>query len=109
MGAVGDRTDIQRVDPATGKVDLIGQMPAPISHASAIVRDGRIVVIGGRSGGKPLDAIWQIALGSGATRLVGHLPRPLSDFAIADVAGTIYVIGGETSTQVASIVSLVLQ
>lgn len=109
VGAGGDRTDIQRVDPATGKVDLIGQMPAPISHASAIVRDGRILVIGGRSGGKPQDAIWQIAVGTGATSLVGRLPRPLSDFAIAEVAGTIYVIGGETSTQVASIVSLVLR
>ena len=109
VGSAGDRSDIQRVDPATGKVDLVGQMPAPISHASAIVRDGRILVIGGRSGGKPVDAIWVIAVDSGATGLVGRLPRPLSDFAIADVAGTIYVIGGETSTQVASIVSLVPQ
>ena len=109
VGAGGDRTDIQRVDPATGQVDLIGQMPAPISHASAIVRDGRILVIGGRSEGKPQNTIWQIAVGTGATRLVGHLPRPLSDFAIGEVAGTIYLLGGETSTQVASIVALVLQ
>ena len=109
VGAGGDRTDIQRVDPATGAVDLIGQMPNPISHASAIARDGRILVIGGRSAGKPQDAIWQVVVGTGATRPVGRLPRPLSDFAIAEDAGTIYVIGGETSTQVASIVSLVLQ
>jgi hypothetical protein len=109
VGAGGDRTDIQRVDPATGTVDVIGQMPNPISHASALVRDGRILVIGGRSGGKAQDAIWQVAVGTGATRLVGRLPRPLSDFATADLAGTIYLIGGETSTQVASIVSLVLQ
>jgi hypothetical protein len=109
VGAGGDRTDMQRVDPATGKVDLIGQMPEPISHAWAIVRDGRLLVIGGRSAGQPQDAIWEVAVGSGSTRLVGRLPQPLSDFAIADVAGTIYVIGGETSTQVASIVALVLQ
>ena len=109
VGAGGDRTDIQRVDPATGQVDLIGQMPTPISHASAIVRDGRMLVIGGLSGGNAQDAIWQIALDTGATRLVGRLPRPLSDFATVEAGGTVYVIGGETSTQVSSIVSLVLQ
>jgi len=38
-GATGDETDIQRIDPVTGKTDVIGRMPQPISHASAMVID----------------------------------------------------------------------
>ncbi len=108
-GAAGDRTEIQRIDPATGKVDLIGRMPLPISHASAIVIDGRLLVVGGRSAGKAQDAIWQVDVGTGTVGLSGRLPQAISDFATAVLGGTGYLIGGETSTQVASIVSLVVQ
>jgi hypothetical protein len=108
-GADGDRTEIQRIDPATGKVDLIGRMPQPISHASAMVIHGRVLVAGGRSAGKAQDAIWQVDVGTGATHLVARLPQPVSDAATAVLDGTGYVIGGETSTQVASIVAIVVQ
>jgi N-acetylneuraminic acid mutarotase len=109
VGAAGDRTEIQRIDPATGNVDLMGRMPQPISHASAIVIGGRILVLGGRMAGKAQDTIWQVDIGTGATRMVGRLPQPLSDFATAVIGGTGYAIGGETSTQVASIVAIVVQ
>jgi N-acetylneuraminic acid mutarotase len=108
-GAADDRTEIQRIDPATGKVDVIGRMPQAISHASAIVTGGRILVVGGRSAGKAQDAIWQVDVGTGTTHLAARLPQPVSDFAAAVIGGTGYVIGGETSTQVASIVSIVVQ
>lgn len=84
-------------------------MPQPISHASAIVIGGRILVLGGRMAGKAQDTIWQVDIGTGATRMVGRLPQPLSDFATAVLGGTGYAIGGETSTQVASIVAIVVQ
>lgn len=109
VGGAGDRTEIQRIDPATGNVDLMGRMPQPISHASAIVIGGRILVLGGRIAGKAQDTIWQVDIGTGATRMVGRLPQPLSDFATAVIGGTGYAIGGETSTQVASIVAIVVQ
>jgi N-acetylneuraminic acid mutarotase len=109
VGAAGDRTEIQRIDPATGKVDLIGRMPQPISHASAIVIGGRILVLGGRSAGTAQDAIWQLDARSGRAHLVARLPQPISDFATAVIGGTAYVIGGETSTQVASIVAVAVQ
>ncbi len=109
VGAAGERTDIQRIDPATGKVDVIGRMPQPISHASAIVTGGRMLVVGGRSAGKAQDAIWQVDVDTGTTHLVGRLPQPVSDFATAVIGGTGYVIGGETSTQVATMVSIVDQ
>jgi hypothetical protein len=110
VGVSGDRADIQRIDAVTGKVDVIGQMPQPISHASAIaIGGGRLLVIGGRIAGNAQDAILQLDVGTGTTRLVGHLPQALSDFGTAVIGGTIYVIGGETSTQVASIASIVVQ
>jgi hypothetical protein len=108
-GAAGDTSEIQRIDPATGKVDLIGRMPQPISHAAAMVIHGRVLVVGGRSAGKAQDAIWQVDVGTGTTHLVARLPQPVSDFATAVIDGTGYVIGGETSTQVASIVAIVVQ
>ena len=109
VGAAGDIADIQRIDPGSGRVDLIGQMPRPISHAGAIVIGGRLLVIGGSSAGQAQDAIWQVNLGTGATRVVGRLPQPVSDVATAVIAGTGYVIGGETDTQIASIVSIVVE
>jgi N-acetylneuraminic acid mutarotase len=108
-GTAGDRSEIQRIDPVTGKVDLIGRMPQPISHASAMVIHGRVLVVGGRSAGKAQDAIWQVDVGTGATHLVARLPQPVSDFATAVVDGTGYLIGGETSTQVASIMAIVVE
>lgn len=108
-GAAGDRSEIQRIDPATGKVDLLGRMPQPISHASAMLVDGRLLVLGGRSAGTAQDAIWQLHVDTGTTHLVARLPQPVSDFATAVIDGTGYVIGGETSTQVASIVAIVVQ
>jgi N-acetylneuraminic acid mutarotase len=108
-GAEGDRTEIQLIDPASGKVTVIGRMPRPISHASAMVIDGRLLVVGGRSAGKAQDAIWQVDVSTGKAGLVGHLPQAVSDFPVAVIGNTGYLIGGETGTQIASIVSVVIQ
>lgn len=108
-GTAGDSAEIQRIDPATGKVDTIGRMPQPVSHAAAMVIDGRVLVVGGRSAGKALDAIWQLDVGTGTTQLVGRLPQPLSDFAIAVIGKMGYVIGGEADTQIPSIVAIVVE
>ncbi len=107
--AAGESAAIQRFDPATGEVDVIGQMPNPISHASAMVLDGRIFLVGGRSGGIAQDAIWQIDAVTGGARLAGRLPQPVSDFALAVVGGVGYAIGGETDKPVASIVEIVVE
>ncbi len=108
-GAAGERSDIQRLDIATGEVEVIGQMPRPISHASAMIIGGRVFVVGGRSAGNAQDAIWQLDAVTGATQLVGRLPQAVSDFALAVVGGVGYAIGGETDTQVASIVAIVVE
>jgi hypothetical protein len=107
-GAAGETPDIQRIDLATGEVDVIGRMPNPISHASAMVLGGRIFVVGGRSAGSAQDAIWQVDAVTGASHLVARLPQPASDFALAVVGRVGYAIGGETDTLVASIVAIVV-
>jgi hypothetical protein len=107
-GTVGDRSEIQRIDLATGKAEVIGGMPHPISHASAMVIGGRLFVAGGRSAGKAQDAIWQVDPGTGTTQLIARLPQPVSDFALAVVGGVGYAIGGETDTQITSIVMIVI-
>jgi hypothetical protein len=108
-GTGGDTTEIQRIDPTSGSVDVIGRMPQPISHASAMVIGGRILVVGGRGAGNAQDGIWQVDVGTGTAQLVARLPEPISDFAVAVIGSTGYVIGGETDTQVASIVAIVVQ
>lgn len=107
-GAAGETADIQRVDLASGQVDVIGRMQNPISHASAMVIGGRIFVVGGRSAGTAQDAIWQVDPVTGASRLVARLPQPTSDFALAVVGRVGYAIGGETDTLVALIVAIVV-
>jgi hypothetical protein len=107
--AAGETAEIQRFDPATGEVDVIGQMPNPISHASAMVLNGRIFVVGGRTGGIAQDAIWQVDAVTGAARLVGRMPQPASDFAVAVVEGVGYAIGGETDARIASIVAIAVE
>jgi len=106
IGAAGERAEIERIDPSSGSVDVIGRTDQPISHASAIVIGGRLLLVGGRSEGKAQDGIWQVDLDTGATHLVGHLPQPVSDFSVAVLDGTGYLIGGETTTQIASIVAI---
>jgi hypothetical protein len=107
-GAVGETADIQRIDLATGEVEVIGRMANPISHASAMVMGGRIFVVGGRSGGTAQDAIWQVDPVTAASRLVARLPQPASDFALAVVGRVGYAIGGETDTLVSSMVAIVV-
>jgi hypothetical protein len=107
-GVSGETLDIQRIDVATGEVEVIGHMPSPISHASAMVIGGRIFVVGGRSAGIAQDAIWQVDAVTGASRLVARLPQPASDFALAVFGRVGYAIGGETDTPVDSIVAIVV-
>jgi hypothetical protein len=87
-------------------VAVIGRMPKPISHASAMVIGGRLFIVGGRSAGTAQDGIWQVDPSTGMTQLMARLPQPVSDFALAVVGGVGYAIGGETDTQITSIVAI---
>ena len=74
-------------------VRRVGSLPQALSRASAVaLPDGRVLVVGGLTGGSSTD---QILLGTpGALRPVGRLPIAGHDAAAALLGRTAYVFGG---------------
>jgi hypothetical protein len=97
---------IQRFDPATGSVTVLGSLPQGLAHASALVIAGHLLVAGGRTGGTAQDAIWEVDPATGAATLIGRLPWAVSDAAAIVVDGVGYLLGGETDSLRTSIVSI---
>ena len=93
----GASDTIYSFDPQSGAVTTIGHLPTPLTHASAVFVDGRVVVVGGRrevSGGETAS-ILAIDPSTGAVSTVGRLPQPLSDAAVALSGNQIIVAGGD--------------
>src|SRR5579884_783516 len=84
-------------DPASGVVSPLGRLPSPVTHASAVFLDGRVVLVGGRAqaDGGQTAAVLAINPATGAVTTVGRLPQPLSDAAVALDGGRIIVAGGD--------------
>ena len=87
-----------RFDAATGALTTIGHLPVGLTHASAAVLDGQVIVVGGRRAvsGNQTNAILAIDPTTGRVRVAGRLPTPLSDAAVAASGGRIVVAGGES-------------
>lgn len=88
---------VQRFDPRTGKVTVIGSLPRALAHATAFSLSGNLYVAGGRHGTAATSDVVQINLRTGAATRVGALPARLSDAAAAVVNGTAWLVGGETT------------
>ena len=97
---------VQIVDPHPGDASITGQLPMPLTEATAVVLDDQILVIGGRSGGRILDAVQRFDPATGAFTIVGHLPYPVADAGATVVDGVAYVVGGETPAVTASVITL---
>ncbi len=95
----GVSEDIFRFVPANGTLARIGRLPAPLTHASAAMLDGRVLIVGGRHlvSGDQTEAILAIDPRTGFVRRVGHLPRPLSDTAVATIGSRVIAAGGENA------------
>jgi hypothetical protein len=107
--AVGGQTDdIQRFDPATGQTTVVGHLPEPLGHASALVLAGQLFVVGGRTGTTPSAQIWAVDTHSGTVRAAGSLPGPLSDAGAVSLGGTGYLIGGEVAGPLAPLDTVVV-
>jgi hypothetical protein len=91
-----DTDVVQRVDLATGAVSVVAHMTATRSHATAVVLDGRVYVLGGHLSGRWTDQVARLDLASGTSTVVAHLPQAVSDAAAAVVGNTAYLLGGET-------------
>ena len=103
-----DSDVIQRVDTATGRTSILGHLPGPLAHASAVALDGRIYLLGGRLSGATTDQILRFDPATGSSTVVGHLPAPLQNAAAAVIGGVGYLVGGLTPEEapVASIVTM---
>ncbi len=85
------------------QVARIGSLPRAFSKAAAVaLPHGRLMVLGGYTGGRSLDTI--LAGPPSRLRVVGRLPQPTHDAAAAAVGGNVYLFGGGESVSMPSVV-----
>jgi DNA-binding beta-propeller fold protein YncE len=86
--------------PETGRVERLGRLPAPTTHAAAAAIGSVAFVVGGRgaSTGTPTARIVAVDPGTRRIRGAGSLDRPLSDLAAVTTARGILLAGGRGAT-----------
>lgn len=93
--ADGSDTDkIQRYDPVTHLASVVGRLSQPVSHASAIVLNGAIYLLGGRRQGAASAEILRFDPSRGTAVRAGRLPAPVFDAAAGVAGGVGYLAGG---------------
>ena len=94
----GGQTDaVQRIDPASGQVRVIGHLGRGLGHATGFALGDRLFVAGGRRGSAATADVIEVNVQNGGSRRVGRLPRAMSDAAAAVVGSEAWLVGGETS------------
>lgn len=85
------------------RVRRVGSLPETLSKAAAVaLPGGRLMVLGGETGGASTD---QILVGTpGHLRRAGRLPAPTHDAAATLLGGSVYLFGGGEATSVDSVV-----
>jgi hypothetical protein len=103
-----DTSAIQAFDTRTGHASVIGHLPGPLAHASAVVLGGRAYVLGGRLNGSTTDQILRIDPAKGTAAPAGQLPEPVQNAAAAVIGGVGYLVGGLTPEEapLSSVVAL---
>jgi hypothetical protein len=96
-GGTAETDAVQRVDLATGRVAVVGHLPQALGHAAAMVIDGQMFVLGGRSGATASATIWRLDPASGTVSATGQLPTALSDAGSVVVGDKGYLVGGEVT------------
>ena len=66
------------MNPKTGSARVVGHLPEPVSHASALALGGSIYLLGGEANGTPSDRIWRFEPGHQNVVAAGRLPRPIA-------------------------------
>jgi len=85
------------LDPATGGVTRLPDLPAATDHASGAVLGGRFYLLGGLRRGVFTRAVLSWAPGERSWREAGRLPVALADAGAAPFNGGIVVAGGRNS------------
>jgi hypothetical protein len=97
-GAAGAVNAIQRIDPASGKIEVVGHLPQALLGASAVTLGGVIYVAGGSTGPSDSGVIYAFDPVKDRVLVAGHLIAPLANAAVATVAGTAWLVGGESGS-----------
>ena len=110
-GELGNGLDtdaIQELDTRTDRARIIGHLPRPLSHASAVVLSGRIYILGGRTRETPTDRIISFDPRTGRVDTAGRLPLAVTNAAAATVGGVGYLIGGldASGSSLASVIEI---
>jgi len=97
-------SDIQKIDPTTGRAAVIGHLPQALYGAAAYVIDGAVYIAGGQApGGITLTQITAFVPASGKVLQAGLLPQAVAFAGSATVGsgrGAIgYLVGGEVASQ----------
>jgi N-acetylneuraminic acid mutarotase len=91
----GDTRSIQKIDPATGKASVVGQLPAALSHANAVEIGGQVYVLGGFVNNQVSGQVLRFDPGDASVTQAGTLPAPVTDAAATTIGGTAYLVGGQ--------------
>ncbi len=128
-GAGQPVSDIQMIDPATGRASVIAQLPEPLEAAAAVVLNGQIYVAGGDSstpqhvvtgagttqlspavsavgsgGLTTVDTIWAFNTVTKRMLAAGRLQVPISHAGVAVLGQRAWLVGGESGgTQLATV------
>jgi hypothetical protein len=98
---------IQRIDTTTGRAQVVGQLPDPLSQASALVLDGQVLIAGGRTSSTTTSsAVYRFDPGQDTVHPVAELPVPVADAGGVVVGHTGYLLGGEDDGRVADVQTL---
>ncbi|MBO0834802.1 MAG: hypothetical protein J2P28_04680, partial [Actinobacteria bacterium] len=107
-GGTNETNAVQKVDLTSGQVTIAGRLPTPLGHSTALILDGQIFVLGGRSGSVPSSAIFRLDQASGAVVPAGHLPAGVSDAGSVAIGGVGYLVGGEVTGPAAPLDTVVV-
>ena len=97
----GGATDlVQAFDPSSGRIDRVGRLPSPTTHATAAVLGTTAYVIGGRgrSLGTALARIVAVDPLRRRVATAGSLAAPLSDLTAVGLDRRILLVGGRGPT-----------
>ncbi len=90
-----DTRSVQRYDPKTGETTVVAQLPAPLSHASAVTLGGRVYVVGGFVDNQVSAQALRFDPTTNEIVPAGTLPIPVTDGAAVVLDGVGYYVGGQ--------------
>ncbi len=93
----GPVSDIQHVNPVTGKAAVVGHLPVPLEGAVAFNLSGRLYVAGGHGPAGWNPTVYGFQPATGKVVAAGHLPHAVSGAGATVVSGVAWLVGGDSA------------